>query len=276
MSPHISSLHSVDVESGKEQYQLQPLSPSLSMFAFASLASVHTRKSANRNTFIALFILAAVSAYIFFFANPSLTLPPLATSHRLNEHSRPSHLSSGHRGKTWLENNVGVPEVRLTEAQELAAITSFLASLPQNSIPGNVNPMLPIEPHVVLDFDTRGPRAAEEVEVMVEDVWARNPVVIYSRFYSPVSREIKTMLTGMNLLPAPTIFDVDQRDDTEVLTPLLRRLTNTEDLPVLLIGGKPVGTLPEIRKLHHSGALQTMIKEAGGVIDGGKRKKGKK
>jgi hypothetical protein len=69
----------------------------------------------------------------------------------------------------------------LTPAQELAAVSSFLASLPQNVIPPSVDPALPIDPELVLDFDTRSPHAMEEVERVVDDVWSRNPVMLYGK-----------------------------------------------------------------------------------------------
>jgi hypothetical protein len=71
--------------------------------------------------------------------------------------------------------------IKLNTAQELAAISSFLASLPQNLIPPSVDPSVPIDPQLVLDFDTHSPRAADEVQAMVDDVWLQNPVFLYSK-----------------------------------------------------------------------------------------------
>jgi hypothetical protein len=92
----------------------------------------------------------------------------------------------------------------------------------------------------------------------------------------------------MDLKPPPTIFDVDQRGlcsapccnlfylltkniadialaDADVLTPVLFRLTNTTELPILLIGGSPVGSIDTIRELNIDGKLKTLIIDAGGV-----------
>jgi len=71
--------------------------------------------------------------------------------------------------------------VQLDAPQELAAISSFLASQPQNVIPLSVNPSRPIDPELILDFDTRRSRAGEEVARMVADVWQSNPVFLYSK-----------------------------------------------------------------------------------------------
>jgi hypothetical protein len=53
--------------------------------------------------------------------------------------------------------------------------------------------------------------------------------------------------------------------DAEVLTPVLFRLTNATELPILLIGGSPVGSVDKIRELNADGKLKTLIIDAGGV-----------
>lgn len=186
------------------------------------------------------------------------------------------------------------PALTLRPEQELAAICSFIASLPQNVIPPTVDPSEPIDPQLILDFDTRSPRAAEEVAVMVEDVWTRNPVFVFSKVgpsiclcywttpnirlqvYSPASRELKSMLQELRLHPAPTIVDIDMRDDVEVLKPALDRLTSMPEIPLLLIGGKVVGTMDEIQEMSKDGRLQKLLAEAGAVVNGQKKKKGRK
>jgi glutaredoxin-related protein len=61
-----------------------------------------------------------------------------------------------------------------------------------------------------------------------------------------------------------------------VLKPLLLRLTGSSDIPILLIGGKTVGTFDEIRYMYHKGDLSKIISAAGAIVDGGKKKKGRK
>lgn len=61
-------------------------------------------------------------------------------------------------------------------------------------------------------------------------------------------------------------------EDADVLIPLLHRLTSTE-LPLVLIGGKPIGSFATVRELKESGELAKMITDAGGIIDGGAKKK---
>lgn len=170
----------------------------------------------------------------------------------------------------------GRPQIQLQESEELAAVASFLASLPQNVIPSSVDPSRPIDPQLVLDFNTRSPKAVDELRVLVEDVWMQNPVILFTKLHSSPSREVKFMIASMNLSPPPTIFDVDQRDDAQVLIPLLFRLTSSNDLPILLIGSRPVGSTSQIQAFYQSGELHKMVTDAGAVIDGASVKKGGK
>ncbi|TFK54541.1 hypothetical protein OE88DRAFT_1624753 [Heliocybe sulcata] len=168
-------------------------------------------------------------------------------------------------------------------AEELAAVTSFIVSLPQNVIPPSVDPSKPIDPELVLDFDTRGEKARDELDEVVRDVWNRFPVILFSKYHSAASREVKALLEAMNLKPSPTIIDVDQRPDADTLQPLLYRLTTpyleeteaTDDpsLPILLLSGQPL-SLSQIRALDERHELRPMVAKSGAVINGGKRKKG--
>lgn len=69
------------------------------------------------------------------------------------------------------------------------------------------------------------------------------------------------------------VIDADLREDKDVLVPMLSRLTEFPELPVLIIGGKVVGSTEEIRNLHTDGGLQKMITAAGAQIDTGTKKK---
>jgi hypothetical protein len=83
----------------------------------------------------------------------------------------------------------------------LAAVASFLASLPQNVIPPSVDPSRSIDPQLVLDFDTRGPRAADELRTIVEDVWTQNPVVLFTKVRSLFLHCWHHMLTVSYIAP---------------------------------------------------------------------------
>lgn len=229
------------------------------------------RKSKHRASFVAVLVLVVFSTYIFFVQRPALTLR--TRTHAYGSSDPQLALSLENIRNAHQQHSHSRPPIKLSPAEELAAVSSFLASLPQNVIPNFIDPTEPIDPQLVVDFDTQSSRATEEVREMVDDVWTRNPVFLYCKLYSPISREIKTLLDAFHIAPLPTIIDVDVRDDAEVLKPLIERLTDSEDLPVLLIGGKPVGTIADIRALHKEGKLEEIIKQAGGVINGSRKRK---
>jgi len=265
-----------------------PLTPALAVFNHhISLTTRKARHIWHRATYLALVALLVLSGYIFFIAQPSLTPISLADADHNQSRLGTQRLSQiayqasrlaalRHKRPTWTSAGEPQPKVMLDPAQELAAISAFIANLPQNVIPSSVDPVQPIDPELVLDFDSRGPRAKEEVESLVSNTWAHYPVLLYSKSRQPASREFKTMLDSMNLLPSPTFIDVDERSDEAVLTPLLQRLTSATDFPILLVGGQTVGTLEEIRYLYKKGELERLIGRNGAVVDGGRKKKGRK
>jgi hypothetical protein len=208
------------------------------------------RKTRLRATFFCLFSLVVLTTYVCLISPPVLfpshplhpyraKLERIDDSWRmfaptLKETSNPSHLA------------VSKPDVKLSPEQELGALTAFMAALPQNVIPSNIDPSKQIDPQLVLDFDTRKPQAEMEIDNLVVDVWLGNPVVLFAKvrsasdppapvllcliFYSlpstrqlhsAVSRELKSILKEMDITPPPTIFDVDQRG------PLCRNLSNS-------------------------------------------------
>lgn len=153
------------------------------------MAVFHPRKSRHRTTFLAVLALLSLTACIYFVQSPSLALrhPDSPATDQLAvalETIRNSRLAAGAAKKHKTHKSYHHAQVRLDAGQELAAVSSFLASLPQNVIPPSVDPSVPIDPQLVLDFDTQGSRAAEEVQVMVDDVWHRNPVFLYSKVYN--------------------------------------------------------------------------------------------
>ncbi|CDO76968.1 hypothetical protein BN946_scf184281.g15 [Trametes cinnabarina] len=264
-----------------------PLTPIPNIADLPMVSSRKPRAYWLRTTFLALFVLISVSVYVLLVSPPALR--PISfldlDRTRSEDAARPSRWTpeairlaalKHRRPHATVASSNPHEQIYLNQTQELAAISNFIASLPQNVLPSTIDPSQPIDPQLVLDFDTRGPRAEEELQHVVRDVWARNPVMLYSKVHSSISREIKQILSGMYLLPAPVIVDVDERPDESVLVPLLYRLTSMNELPILLVGGRTVGTPKEIRYLAHKGELQRLITQAGGVIDGARKKKAKK
>ncbi|KAJ7049720.1 hypothetical protein C8F01DRAFT_1181638 [Mycena amicta] len=209
---------------------------------FAVVAALQPKRTRNRTSILALLALITLAAFVLCSYFP-LSLPPTYLL----------RVPDGQHKQQPTNGYVRQP-ISLSPAQELAAVSSFLASLPQNVIPPVV-------------------RWRRSIRV-VEYVWAQNPVMLYCKHYSSLSRELKAMLSDLNLRPPPFIVDVDLRDDADVLIPLLIRLTDTPELPILLVGGKPMGSMDAIRIARESGLLQRHMSAAGAVIGGGgKRRK---
>ncbi|KAI0292688.1 hypothetical protein B0F90DRAFT_1811901 [Multifurca ochricompacta] len=225
----------------------------------------HPRKSRQRATILCLLSLVIITTYVCLVSPPVLTpgYPPhphYSIKHAYAEDAwrklaaklpipPTGHVPPQHR-----------PEISLSPDQELGA----------NVIPTDVDPTRSIDPQLVLDFDTRGPRAEEEVLNVVSDVWSRNPVVVFCKLLSPFSRELKSILEAMDLNPPLP-------SDASVLIPLLFRLTNSTELPILLIGGSPVGSMDAIQELDASGQLKALAVHAGAALDASKkRKKGRR
>ena len=99
----------------------------------------------------------------------------------------------GSPGHPWRPTHKDVlasrPQITLTPEEELAALSSFIISLPdQNILPPSVDPSRPIDPQLILDFDTRADGAEDELKRLVAATWEYNPVVMYTKvFITPVN-----------------------------------------------------------------------------------------
>ena len=171
-----------------------PLGPHLSHFGPSSSTGFlagfidlfFPRKSRQRATILCLFSLVILTTYVCLVSPPALV--PGHPPHP--PHRPPHHPGAEDAWRQLVENlprpspdnfHKHRPEIVLSPEQELGAITAFMAALPQNVIPTDIDPTQPIDPQLVLDFDTRSPRAEEEVANIVSDVWLRNPVVVFAK-----------------------------------------------------------------------------------------------
>jgi len=193
------------------------------------------------------------------------------------------------------------PQVTLTPEEELAALSSFIISLPdQNILPPTVDPSQPIDPQLILDFDTRTDGAEAELKRLVAATWENYPVVMYTKVPTPssrswpnkelinvaltcgkpsaVTRELRSLVDSFNLRPTPIVIDINERVDVDTLEPVLHRLTGSSSLPILLVHGIliDVSTADRLEELNKSGTLKKLVSDAGAVINGGKRKKGRR
>ncbi|KAH7888885.1 hypothetical protein F5I97DRAFT_1803204 [Phlebopus sp. FC_14] len=260
------------------------------------LHSPRKHRIKHRTTLLALVALVALSCYVLFLSNPTLDIPIRSHVHtrdhlRLTYSDKPqvplnnsSDARKQHPAPVAVPVQPSRPQISLSPSDELAALAAFLAALPHNIIPPSVDPAQPLDPQLVLDFDTRSEHAKNELAHVVDDVWTRYPVMLFTKLHSADSREVRYMFSNLNLNPSPLVFEVDQREDAQVLLPLLTRLTHVPALPIILIGGQPIAAdtqdrkavMAEIRGLHESGELARLVLEAGAKLDAGRRRKGGK
>ncbi|PAV19258.1 hypothetical protein PNOK_0419100 [Pyrrhoderma noxium] len=109
-------------------------------------------------------------------------------------------------------------EYTLSPRAELAALTSFMASLPWNALPSYVDPSKPLSPDLVLDFDLRRGRSPskgrngngngngsgkdgerereedEQLEELIRETWRDNPVVIFGKGRHARTRELRALI----------------------------------------------------------------------------------
>jgi hypothetical protein len=162
----------------------QKPNPLLSMTPLTAL--LHPRQSRQRTTLFALILFSFIIIYVFLLyctdvgSSLAIRRSEARLAHTQLSVALDSIRYSGIPAKPLAKPH-SAPQIQLSNAQELAAISSFLSSLPQNQIPSFVDPTQPIDPELILDFDTRSPRALQEVQVLVEDVWSKNPVFLYSK-----------------------------------------------------------------------------------------------
>lgn len=260
-------------------HPLPPAKLSRSSPRLLKSSSFLSKQWLHLTTFLALFSLILISSYVLLGPGSS-SFKQVPRTPQPIKHSpfRVAITNLADSNNLWKPDIASRPQISLSPEQELAAVSSFIISLPaQNVLPPTVDPKKPIDPQLVLDFDTRTDAAAAEMKQLANDVWEHNPVVLYYSKSSPVARELKSIIDGYYLHPSPVMINLLDRHDAEVLEPLLERITSSS-LPILLIHGQPVdvSTSDRIKDLSSTGTLRTLVSEAGAVIDGGKRKKGRK
>ena len=156
-------------------------------------SSAHSRMHRRRR---ALVLLLALSVFVIFSVTsvylgtfplplpptasqnlvPDRPYPPLTHLYRAPPHDRPPSSTQAQQ----------TPSITLTPTEELGAIVAYLTSLGANAmIPSTVDPSLPIDPELVLEFNTRSDRARTEVAELVSETWALNPVVLFTEVRLP-------------------------------------------------------------------------------------------
>lgn len=145
-----------------------------------------SRQWLQRTTFLALFSLFSVSVYILLL-NGSSNLQQVAVPQQIKSPFQAAMKTIAHSNdRPWRPTHKDVlasrPQITLSPEEELAALSSFIISLPdQNILPPSVDPSQPIDPQLILDFDTRADGAEAELKRLVAATWETYPVVMYTK-----------------------------------------------------------------------------------------------
>ncbi|GAA5838170.1 hypothetical protein JCM11251_004729 [Rhodosporidiobolus azoricus] len=104
------------------------------------------------------------------------------------------------------------------------------------------------------------------LEVQLERLARRAPVVVFSKTTCPYSRRAKKLLADLDLFPPPHIVEVDIRPDGPQLKALLARRTHHSTFPNVIIGSRSVGGADDLDALlreEGEGGLEAVLGEVG-------------
>ncbi|KAH8833291.1 hypothetical protein DL96DRAFT_719707 [Flagelloscypha sp. PMI_526] len=221
----------------------------------------------TRLAYLALLILVGLGVYIFYLKPASVEVrdAPSVLSH----YTIVAPLAKPHH---HIHTQSAIPTTtRLTQKQQLAALTSFILSpLHSNSLPSSVASPDDLLIDDLLEFSLDSSRADEMLEEMVKEVWDEERVVVFGKHNHPPTRNLITLLRTWKF-PHPSIIELDTRQDGRILESLLRRLAvpstlhmhsrsiDELDLPLLLLRGTPIFGLDTIKQLKESGELETLL-----------------
>lgn len=191
-SPRIGSF--VEPEAHSPQFFPPPPSSKFNPPRFTLTQSLISRQWLQRTTFLALFSLFSVSVYILLL-NGTTNLEPAALPQQMKSPFQAAMKTIAHsHDRPWRPTHKDVlasrPQITLTPEQELAALSSFIISLPdQNILPPSVDPSQPIDPQLIIDFDTRADGAEAELKRLVAATWENYPVVMYTKVFTFAFRD---------------------------------------------------------------------------------------
>ncbi|CDZ97799.1 Thioredoxin-like fold [Phaffia rhodozyma] len=160
--------------------------------------------------------------------------------------------------------------------EELGALMRYLITSDASVLPP-LNPLEPLDPNLVLDFNLLrlSPKEGRQlVEQAVNEFWTSEGdlsggAVMVLGLGDSRRGGAKTLMFLLDSLLIDTsnvYLDVSDRPDVEYLQPLLARIGNVPDLPMLVIGGHPIGDYFAVRALQQTGEFDRLLKEANIVL----------
>ncbi|CBX94138.1 hypothetical protein IAQ61_004009 [Plenodomus lingam] len=104
-----------------------------------------------------------------------------------------------------------------------------------------------------------------EVEMELNAILKKSPIIIFSKTYCPHSRDAKhVLLEKYKIVPEPYVVELDINPLGQQLQALLGKSTGRRTVPNVLLMGKSIGGGDDIVHLDETDQLITKIKELGG------------
>ncbi|KAF2866419.1 thioredoxin-like protein [Massariosphaeria phaeospora] len=95
-----------------------------------------------------------------------------------------------------------------------------------------------------------------EVEVELNAILKKSPIIIFSKSYCPHSKKAKHILLDLyKIVPEPFVVELDQHPLGPKLQNTLAESTGRRTVPNVLIIGKSIGGGDDIQELHMSGKI---------------------
>ncbi|KAI0067162.1 thioredoxin-like protein [Artomyces pyxidatus] len=128
-------------------------------------------------------------------------------------------------------------------------------------------PIDPTQPVELSEYE-QGDLVQYTWQQRVKTLEVETPLVVFSKSYCPYSARAKQVLELYDLAPAPSVIEVDLREDAATIKALLTRLTARSTFPNVILNGKSLGGSDNIWDLHQSGQLRKVLEAAGMRVRG--------
>ncbi|KAF2492469.1 glutaredoxin [Lophium mytilinum] len=104
-----------------------------------------------------------------------------------------------------------------------------------------------------------------EVEVELNAILKKSPMIIFSKSFCPFSRKAKTILLQQyKIVPPPYVVELDKHPLGPALQAALAKSTRRHTVPNVLINGRSIGGGDDVEALHQKGKLESTIRSMGG------------
>ncbi|KAI9874845.1 MAG: hypothetical protein M1830_009223 [Pleopsidium flavum] len=104
-----------------------------------------------------------------------------------------------------------------------------------------------------------------DVEVELNAILKRSPIIIFSKSYCPFSLKAKRILVEKySIVPAPFVVELDQHPLGPKLQASLEKTTGRRTVPNVLINGKSIGGGDDVEALDTGGTLVEKVQKMGG------------